>query len=84
MISFEWSHHRISSTDSKVSTTLKDSNIRSGSERVNVRVSRFQVEGKHSLDICSLSNAILHCEALRTQTADALAIDNAMTGLVKR
>ena len=51
---------------------------------INVRVSRFQVEGKHSSDICSLSNAILHCEALRTQTADALAIDNAMTGLVKR
>ena len=83
-VSFEWSHHSILSTDSKISTTLKDSNIHSGSERVNVRVSRFQVEGKHSSDICSLSNAILHCEALRTQTADAVAIDNAMTGLVKR
>ena len=33
-VSFEWSHHRILSTDSKVSTTLTDSNIHSGSERV--------------------------------------------------
>ena len=28
--SFEWSHHRILSTDSKVITTLRDSNIHSG------------------------------------------------------
>lgn len=44
----------------------------------------LQVEGKHSSDICSLSNAILHCEALRTHTADAVGIDNVMTALVKR
>ncbi|XP_015766823.1 PREDICTED: serine/threonine-protein kinase SMG1-like [Acropora digitifera] len=42
------------------------------------------VEGKHSSDICNLSNAILHCEALRTQTADAVGVDNVMTALVKR
>ena len=33
-VSFEWSHHRISSTDSKVRTTLHVSIIYSGSERV--------------------------------------------------
>ena len=43
-----------------------------------------QVEGKHSSDICNLSNAILHCEALRTHTADAVGVDNVMTALVKR
>ena len=32
---FEWSHHRISSTDSKVRTTLHVSKIDSGSEMVN-------------------------------------------------
>ena len=50
-------------------------------------VKRFcflQVESKHSSDICNLSNAILHCEALRTHTADAVGIDNVMTALVKR
>ena len=34
-VSFEWSHHRILSTDSKVRTTLRHSNIYSGSESVN-------------------------------------------------
>ena len=33
-VSFEWSHHRISSTDSKVRATLHVSIIDSGSERV--------------------------------------------------
>ena len=33
-VSFEWSHHRISSTDSKVRTTLHVSIIDSGNERV--------------------------------------------------
>jgi len=37
------------------------------------------VESKHFSD-----NAILHCEALRTHTADAVGIDNVMTALVKR
>ena len=52
--------------------------------RFTLIISCFQVEGKHSSDICNLSNAILHCEALRTHTADAMAVDNAMTALVKR
>ena len=34
-VSFEWSHHRILSTDSKVRTTLHVSIIDSGRERVN-------------------------------------------------
>ena len=33
-VSFEWSHHRILSTDSKVRTTLHVSIVDSGSERV--------------------------------------------------
>ena len=36
-VSFEWPHHRISSTDSKVRTTLHVSIIDSGSERVKTR-----------------------------------------------
>jgi len=34
-VSFEWSHHRISSTDSKVRTTINASITDSGSGRVN-------------------------------------------------
>ena len=34
-VSFEWSHHRVSSTDSKVRTTLNVSISDSGSERLN-------------------------------------------------
>ena len=34
---FEWSHHRISSTDSKVRVTLQNSIKHSGSERVKLR-----------------------------------------------
>ena len=37
-VSFEWSHHRISSTDSKVRTTLHVSIIHSESERLNFTV----------------------------------------------
>ena len=34
-VSFEWSHRRISTTDSKVRTSLRDSFFYPGSERVN-------------------------------------------------
>ena len=34
-VSFQWSHHRISFTDPKLRTTLQDSIIHSGSERVH-------------------------------------------------
>ena len=34
-LSFEWSHHRISSTDSKDKVTLQNPIKQSGSERVN-------------------------------------------------
>ena len=40
-LSFEWSHHTISSTDSKVTVTLQNSNKHSGSESV-----RGSPEGK--------------------------------------
>ena len=36
-LSFEWSHHRIMSADSKVRTTLQNSIKHSGSERVKLR-----------------------------------------------
>ena len=35
-VSFEWSYNRFSSTNSKVRTTLQNSFIHSGSERVNL------------------------------------------------
>ena len=37
-LSFEWSHHRISSTNSKVRVTLQNSIKHSGSERVNLKL----------------------------------------------
>ena len=37
-VSFEWSHHRISSTDSKVRTTLHVSIIDCGKERVKAQI----------------------------------------------
>ena len=37
-VSFEWSHHRISSTNSKVRTTLHVAIIDPGSERVKLVV----------------------------------------------
>ena len=36
-LSFEWSHHRISSTDSKVRVTLQNSTKQSGGERVKMK-----------------------------------------------
>ena len=36
-VSFEWSHYRISSTDSKVRSTLHDSIIDSGIEKVKCK-----------------------------------------------
>ena len=38
-VSFDWSHYRISSTDSKVRTTINVSITDSGSERVKIRYS---------------------------------------------
>ena len=42
MVSFEWSHHRILSTESKVTATLQNSIIHSGSERVKPGTSHKQ------------------------------------------
>ena len=49
-VSFEWSHHRISSTDSKVRTTLHVSIIESGCKRLTHTIQKFM---KHSLGIPS-------------------------------
>ena len=40
-VSFEWSHHRILSTDSKVRTTLHVSIVDSGCERVKLKNERM-------------------------------------------
>ena len=40
-LSFEWSHHRISSADLKVRVTLQNSIKHSGSEGVNHQLIRF-------------------------------------------
>ena len=42
-LSFEWSHHRISSTDSKVRVTLQNSIKHSGSERVESYLSNKKI-----------------------------------------
>ena len=47
-LSFEWSHHRISSIDSKVRVTLQNSIKHSGSERVKC-VENHYVMGQISL-----------------------------------
>ena len=46
-LSFEWSHHRISSTDSKVRVTLQNSIKYSGSEKVK-RTDSYQFTNKYS------------------------------------
>ena len=40
-VSFEWSHHRISSTDSNVRTTRQASIIDIGSKGVNIPLNSF-------------------------------------------
>ena len=47
-VSFEWSHHRISSTDSKVRTALHFFIIDSGSERVDLQFF-FQLREKEMM-----------------------------------
>ena len=42
-LSFEWSHHKISSTESKVGVTLQNSIKHSGSERVESYVSNKKI-----------------------------------------
>ena len=49
-VSFEWSHHRISSTDSKVSSTSHVFIIDSGRKGLNSVVSGFDVQ-EVNLDI---------------------------------
>ena len=48
-LSFEWSYHRISSTDSKVRVTLQNSIKHSGSERVKDHMLRLSFKKGHAL-----------------------------------
>ena len=48
-LSFEWSHHRISSTDSKVRVTLQTSIKYSGSERVKLIIIHYHAPPKKKI-----------------------------------
>ena len=50
-VSFKWSYHRFSSTDSKVRTTLQNSFIHSGTERVNLYDRLFNSGDRRDFDI---------------------------------
>ena len=50
----------------------------------HVSMIHSQVESKYSSDICGISNAILHFEAFRTRTSEALAADQTLASLVQR
>ena len=60
-LSFKWSHRSLS-THSEVKTTLRDSNIHSGSERVNFIVN---LSSSYSLIIAFSSNLCLRLRLLR-------------------
>ena len=62
-LSFEWSHHRISSIDSKVRVTLQNSIKHSGSERVN----RPQSGAKSNTSVQLLGSWSLMLESLLTR-----------------
>ena len=59
-VSFEWSHHRVSSTDSKVRATLQNSIIHSGSERVKQHCHQYLV----LLEYYPVNKAASHCSLL--------------------
>ena len=78
-LSFEWSHHRISSTDSKVKVTLQNSIIHSGSERVKAlftlhRTAFAPARKPCRIGICSnIRRAILarfQCNGAKLRCAD--------------
>ena len=50
-VSFEWSHYRISFTDSQVKPTLEVSMIDTGSERVNNRVTSLLTQNYIGLSL---------------------------------
>ena len=60
-VSFEWSHHRISSTDSKVRTTLYVSLIDSGRERVNLTRKAW---GKFWTMLCNVFLGVKICQVV--------------------
>ena len=53
-LSFEWSHHRISSTDSKVRVTLQNCIKHSGSERVNYETTKKTTQ-TFLIPVCSFA-----------------------------
>ena len=59
-LSFEWSHHRISSTDSKVRVTLQNSIKHSGSERVKWGITKQILETARCPGQKILQQAKLH------------------------
>ena len=59
-VSFEWSNHRVSSTDSKVGTTLHVSMHDSGTERVNALVTTDDLcRGCHCIILGIGSNFVI-------------------------
>ena len=59
-VSFEWSHHRISATDSKVRTTLRVSITDSGSARLKDRDTLYRRNSKISPSLFPLYIAKYH------------------------
>ena len=55
-LSFEWSHHRISSTNAKVTVTFQNSIKHSGSERVNINHRRCVFKNSINRDNLHLSH----------------------------
>ena len=55
-LSFEWSHHRISSTNPKVTVTFQNSIKHSGSERVNINHRRWVFKSSINRDNLHLSH----------------------------
>ena len=62
-VSFEWSHHRISSTDSKVRTTLHVPITDSGSERVKRIVIRYPFLRESTVIPCKVKKKRIHANA---------------------
>ena len=65
-VSFKWSHHRISLTDSKVRTTLHVSTTDLGGERVDHVPHKFQVRGSRRIGITDLRRELFYLNKYKT------------------
>ena len=79
-VSFEWSHHRISSTDSEVRTTLHVSIIDSGSERGKQKCLATELTSAHSelvvfLKILISETKCIECTSLFQKRASPKIVD---------